>query len=533
MTGTEVTACRKSLARFMREAWHVVEPGRNYVHGWHIPAMALHAEGVSWGAIRDMLVTIPPGTSKSRLFGVYWPAWHWLTDPATRFLFFSNAEETADETSLECRRLVESPWYRLNFGITWALQDDQNTKGYYQTTVGGSRQALGINSRATGKKGDIVCVDDANDAEKVESAAERKRVINRYDKAIHDRVIDFSTGRHVVIGQRTHEDDLIGHLKRQGGWFELCIPEEYDPARRFTSPVGWTDPRTQPGALLRPHQFTAERARRMRRNNLLLYQAKHLQAPRNPAGIRFKRAWLDARRWTRDPDGTHVILRDDRGTYRFHPGRLGEGGVLARFGTADSAASTKRSADYTVISSWAVTHRFDLVWLGCRRVREEIPEQPAIVAEEYRRFDLQWVCVEAVFANVALYQLAARSNMVVRRVDPAGSDKLAHATPAIILAEAGRLYLPDEDTAVAEDFPIDAVVEELTSFTGDPKVDKHDDVIDTLSYAVDERNHLDRPGGQSGGAAVPVPQPGAGVGRPVEVPRLGRPPATSWHGRQR
>jgi TolA-binding protein len=50
-----------------------------------------------------------------------------------------------------------------------------------------------------------------------------------------------------------------------------------------------------------------------------------------------------------------------------------------RFGTCDPAASVKTSADYTVVSAWAVTPDHDLIWLDCVRQRLEVPDiVPAI-----------------------------------------------------------------------------------------------------------------------------------------------------------
>lgn len=53
--------CRRSLADFVREAWHVVEPGTPYVHGWHVDAIAEHLEAVTAGQITRLLINVPPG----------------------------------------------------------------------------------------------------------------------------------------------------------------------------------------------------------------------------------------------------------------------------------------------------------------------------------------------------------------------------------------------------------------------------------------------------------------------------------------
>src|SRR5689334_5316937 len=64
------TNCQ-SLTGFVREAWHVVEPSVDYVHGWHIDAICQHLEAVTAGDITRLLINVPPGTMKSLLCGVF------------------------------------------------------------------------------------------------------------------------------------------------------------------------------------------------------------------------------------------------------------------------------------------------------------------------------------------------------------------------------------------------------------------------------------------------------------------------------
>src|ERR1700754_3514824 len=74
--------CR-SLAGFIREAWHVLEPHKPYVHGWHIDAYCVHLEALTFGHFHDaglenyFLCNVPPGMMKSLAFSVFWPSWEW------------------------------------------------------------------------------------------------------------------------------------------------------------------------------------------------------------------------------------------------------------------------------------------------------------------------------------------------------------------------------------------------------------------------------------------------------------------------
>ena len=53
------------LMFFVRSMWPVLEPGREFVDGWPIHAIAEHLEAVERGEINRLLVTVPPGFMKA------------------------------------------------------------------------------------------------------------------------------------------------------------------------------------------------------------------------------------------------------------------------------------------------------------------------------------------------------------------------------------------------------------------------------------------------------------------------------------
>ncbi len=155
-----------------------------------------------------------------------------------------------------------------------------------------------------------------------------------------------------------------------------------------------------------------------------------------------------------------------------------------RFMTVDPASSAKTSADYTVISTWCVSPWHDLVWMGCVRVQREVPDIVPLIQTEWNRWKPQYVAIEAVASNNAVYQLARRTSMVVSPLSPMGLDKLVRSTPAQVLWADGRVWLPADDPS----FPVDDVLGEILRFTGTSD-DAHDDVVDTLSYASELMSH--------------------------------------------
>ena len=54
----------------------MLEPNATYVHSWHIDAICAHLEAVTDGRITRLLINVP-GSMKSLLVSVFWPAWEW------------------------------------------------------------------------------------------------------------------------------------------------------------------------------------------------------------------------------------------------------------------------------------------------------------------------------------------------------------------------------------------------------------------------------------------------------------------------
>jgi predicted phage terminase large subunit-like protein len=256
-----------------------------------LDAITLHLEAVADGRIRRLVITTPPNTLKSTVVSVCWPAWVWTRDPATRFLCAANDGPLAVRDALAMRTLVESPWYAGAFGSGWGTSPDQDCKSWFNNDRGGHRISYSVNARVTGKKGDVLLLDDPNDARKVWSEADRLAVIDWYTSAFSNRVADEKTSPVVVVGQRTHPNDLIGHLLGKGGWVELRLPERFDTSRKTVTPIGWSDPRSAAGEWLRPGRFAeAEEAERVRDLGPLGYQGQHLQDPQHRGGSMFPRA---------------------------------------------------------------------------------------------------------------------------------------------------------------------------------------------------------------------------------------------------
>jgi hypothetical protein len=233
-----------SLSEFVRQAWHVIEPGQPYVHGWHLDFLAEHLEAITDGVEIDgkpynrLLVNIPPGTMKSLLLNVFWPAWEWgpRNMPHLRYVCAAHkVENLSARDSRRMRVLVSSPWYQERWGDRVSLSRDQNEKLNFNNNAGGFRIATSITS-LTGIRGDRVLLDDPHSVDSASSETQRESEVTTFLEAVPSRLNNPITSAIVVIMQRLHEEDVSGVILEKGlGYDHIC----YDDETEILTKSGW------------------------------------------------------------------------------------------------------------------------------------------------------------------------------------------------------------------------------------------------------------------------------------------------------
>ena len=118
--------CEKSLEFFVMSAWHIVEPSVELTQNWHIGVICGYLEAVSAGKINRLIINVPPGTLKSLIVSVFFPAWEWISQPEQRYLSVTNEESLAVRDALKMKQVVNSEWYQAYWPLS--LQKDQNEK---------------------------------------------------------------------------------------------------------------------------------------------------------------------------------------------------------------------------------------------------------------------------------------------------------------------------------------------------------------------------------------------------------------------
>lgn len=245
----------RSLAEFVKLAWPVLEPGQKYIHGWHIDAICEHLEAVTAGDITRLLINVPPGTMKSLLTNVFWPAWEWgpKGTPQTRIIGASHEQGLAIRDNLKMRRLVESEWYQTRWPTN--LTSDQNAKTNFENGSTGFRAACAVASM-TGRRGDRVIWDDPHSVEAAISDAHRTTALRVFQETLQTRLNNPDQSAIIIVMQRLHEDDVAGHIiQNELPYEKLILPMEYELERHCTTSIGFSDPRKEEGELLFPDRF--------------------------------------------------------------------------------------------------------------------------------------------------------------------------------------------------------------------------------------------------------------------------------------
>jgi predicted phage terminase large subunit-like protein len=278
-----------TLAGFVREAWHVLEPEAKYVHNWHIDAICQHLEAVTDGRINRLLVNVPPGSSKSLIVSVMWPAWEWgpCGRRSLRYLATAFNEGPVKRDTRKSRDLIASEWY----GRLWPdVRLTRTAETSFANASTGTREGVPFGS-LTSQRGDRLIIDDPHSTETAESDTERLNTTRKFREGAVNRLNDQEKSAIVVIMQRLHEQDISGVITSLGmDYVHLMLPMEFDPSRACETAIGFRDPRTDDGQLLDPSRFPRATVDKLERDmGSYAYSGQYQQSPTPRSGGMFQR----------------------------------------------------------------------------------------------------------------------------------------------------------------------------------------------------------------------------------------------------
>ena len=106
--------CEESYLEFFKDAWSVIEPATPLILNWHITYLCEILDGLGKklkGRERqpkDLIINIPPTSSKSSICTKIWPVWLWVIDPSLRIITGSYGSTLATTLAIKSRDIITS-----------------------------------------------------------------------------------------------------------------------------------------------------------------------------------------------------------------------------------------------------------------------------------------------------------------------------------------------------------------------------------------------------------------------------------------
>ena len=306
----------------------------------------------------------------------------------------------------------------------------------------------------TGRGADIIVIDDPLKPEEALSEAQRQAANEWYDHTLYSRLNDKRHGALVIIMQRLHEDDLVGHVLGQEQWEILSFPAiaEKDEEHRIEMIL---EPRCfsrRQGEALHPDREPLEVLDRIRRTiGEYNFAGQYQQSPAPLGGGLVKADWFRRYRENELPERFDRIVQ-----------------------SWDTANKVTELSDFSVCTTWGVKDK-NLFLIGVFRRQLEYPALKRAVREQQSLFGATVVLIEDKASGTQLIQeLITDGCHGVTRYQPTGDKTMRlHAQTAMI--ENGFVHIPETAPWLAE------YLHELTVFPNG----KHDDQADLTAQFLD------------------------------------------------
>jgi len=445
---------RRDLNSFIERSFYELNPQTNFLPSPHLEVVASRLEACRQGRTRRLIINQPPRSLKSHSASVAFAAWLLGHNPARQIICVSYGQDLADKHARDCRTLMTSDFYRRLFPQT-RLSTEKQSVNEFMTTAHGFRMSTSTGGVLTGRGGDTIILDDPLKPDDALSETRRNSVNEWYDNTLVSRLNSKEDGVIVVVMQRLHQDDLVGHVMTQEDWELVSFPAiaEEDESHLIETPWGNRRFLRKAGEVLEPQRESKAVLAAIRRTlGEYNFASQYQQNPMPLGGAIVKTEWL---------------------TY-YEPGdRPKFSCVLQSWDTANKSGELN---DFSVCTTWgAAWDRYYL--LAVSRQRLNYPDLRRAVQEQARQHHADIVLIEDNASGTQLIQDLKADGLygVKPYAPPPGSDKILRLYAQTAEFESGRVLLPRSAPW------LDEYIRELTAFPGS----KYDDQVDSTTQALE------------------------------------------------
>lgn len=313
---------------FVRYLWDIVDPGEELVSGWAMESIASHLEACYYGHIKRLVITVPPGFSKSSLCNVFFPLWVWIQEGQAhnRFIHASYEQGIPERDNLKARNIINHEKFQRFWGDKFKLVVP-NTVDRFENDHTGWKMATAVGAKLIGHRGNYIIIDDPNDPSiENQSGAKRIKATRWLRETVPTRLNNMARDKIILIQQRLHMQDCAGvaiNELQHEQYVHLNIPMEHEPRLyinayvpggkvydddeeedpdapepirtlydnyaqealdRDPDCVFWSDPRTVEGELAWPERFPRREVNKLKRTLDRTMVAAQLQQRPVPRG---------------------------------------------------------------------------------------------------------------------------------------------------------------------------------------------------------------------------------------------------------
>jgi predicted phage terminase large subunit-like protein len=441
---------RLDISTFAQRCIEELNPQTELRWNWHVDLIASKLEACRLGNIKRLMILMPPRHGKSLFASVAFPAWLLGHNASEQIICASYAQDLADKHARDCRTVMSAPWYRKIFPTR--ISRERQAVHEFTTTDQGWRYATSLGGVLTGRGANFIIIDDPLKPDEALSDALRTSGNNWYDGTLYSRLNDKRNGAIILIMQRLHEDDLVGHVLAQEPWEVVSLPAiaEQDEVHRIQTVLGAYTHIRKAGELLHPEREPRETLDRIRSTmGEYFFASQYQQSPVPYGGGLIKAEWFQA--------------------YSVLPEKFDQ--VIQSWDTANKPSEL---SSYSVCTTWGLKGKHHYL-LHVLRKRLNYPELKRAVREQASAFGPQVILIEDKASGTQLIQeLVAEGVPGITKCTPEGDKVMRmHAQTATI--ENGFVHLPQQAPWRAD------FVHEVTTF---PR-GKHDDQVDSIAQALD------------------------------------------------
>lgn len=461
------------------------------------------AQKVVDGEIDRLVVCIPPRHSKTQIMSIALPLYSFCHNVSSHNIITSYAEDVVLESSGYIRTVMLDPLFMRIFPNV-RIDPNKRSLERWGTTKSGVMHAVPTGGKLTGKGAGLLSakysgvfvVDDAIKPKDAYSDTVRAEINDRFNNtfmsrlandgfiSVNGELVPCPRTPMVIIMQRVHDSDLVGHILRGGSsdkyhflnipaiieedtgssqWYDKLIKKQ---AYTHAIPITYNLNRGKEKSALWPSRKSLVSLEAMKATDPYTYNSQY-------AG---------------DPSAQgHGLVHEDW-WMEYEPANFDRSRIIRSFITADTASTDKEYSDYSVLKHWGITKERDAYCLDIMLGKFEVPELKEEILKFWKSCNIldmrcpscipRAIHMEDKSAGQFLNQQFMREGnirMVVVPRDKNGGNKISRFMNAVPYFAAKKIYFPTGHKH------LEHIKREVLGFTSMGSGTGHDDCVDNIS----------------------------------------------------